>query len=83
MIEDIKTKMQTQGNGFCAVIDGVLNPMTFSVTKNRAAQGALMLLKRALVLTTCTDEDCECMVEVLAREFPTAKIVRVNLTVAP
>lgn len=80
MLEAIAASMATQTAGYIAVIDGVMNPMTFHVERKRTALAALTIKTGKMVLSTCTDAGCDCEVKVLAENFPDVKIVTVDVT---
>lgn len=80
MLETLTASMSTQTSGYIAVIDGVMNPMTFSVEEKRRAIAALIIKTGKMVLSTCTTENCRCEAELLAKLFPDVKIVPVDVT---
>lgn len=80
MLEALKATMASQATGYCAVIDGVMNPMTFSVIRKRTALAALIIKTGMMVMSTCDDESCDCEAKVLAEKFPDVKIVAVDVT---
>lgn len=82
MLEALKATMATQTTGYIAVIDGVMNPMTFSVVRKRTALAAMIIKTGMMVMSTCDDESCDCEVKVLAEKFPDVKIVPVEVRLA-
>lgn len=80
MAADLKELMATSATGYGAVIDGILNVRTVTDTANAAAFNALYLAGIG-VLSNCTDRDCTCKVDLLARVRPDIKIVPVSVRV--
>lgn len=81
MLESLAAAMATNTTGYIAVIDGVMNPATFSAMRNESARAALIVKTRRMVLNTCVDpETCDCMVSILGQMFPDVKIVPVDVT---
>lgn len=78
--ETITAKLAASTSGFCAVIDGVMNPMTLATTRNEAARRALSIVTKAIVMPCCFDPDCESNITVLAEHYPAVKIVPVDVT---
>lgn len=80
-ISSLTERMATTATGWAAVIDGVLDARTVTIDKRGAAINAF-LAKGVMVIATCRDDTCECMVEKLSERFPDIKLVRVTVGVA-
>lgn len=73
--------LQTSATGWAAVINGVLDVRTVTDTRNGAALNALFA-QGVRVIPTCADTDCDCMVDLLAKEKPGTRLVAVMVQVA-
>jgi len=72
--------LATSGTGWAAVINGTMDVRTISDGKNTAALSAMHACGFG-VISTCSDPDCDCMVNVLDQHRPDVKLVRVRVEV--
>lgn len=80
-INDLTQRMATTATGWAAVINGVLDARTVTINKRSAAINAFLAMN-IVVLGTCADEDCNCMIEKLGHRFPGIKLVPVTVVVS-
>lgn len=80
VIAKLTAGMADTAHGYAAVIDGVLNIRSATLTANAAAFNALTLCGFK-ILSTCKDVDCDCMVKALAELRPDVKVVQVKMGV--
>lgn len=80
MLEALKATMASQTAAYCAIIDGVMNPMTLHHTRKETALLALEIKSGITILALCSDPECDCTVNALARRYPDVKIVPVDVT---
>lgn len=81
-VERLRASMAKSATGYGAIINGVLDIRSVSLTKSMAAVNALYLQGLGVV-STCTDPDCDCKVKILAEFFPETKIVPVMVQAEP
>lgn len=86
VLDDIKSNLATQSEGFAVVNDGTL--ITSSVDTSRS--GAAMLFAAStrlpeapLFFALCGKDECGCCEKFLSEIKPTAKIVSVKVQVQP
>jgi hypothetical protein len=73
--------LATSATGYGAVIDGILDIRTVTEAPNGAALNALYV-KGFRITSSCQDQDCNCMVKILARLAPDVRLVAVSVQVA-
>lgn len=78
----LKAAIATSATGFAAIIDGAMDIRTIGGTKNSAAFAVLTVKSRRMVISTCSDPGCDCLVKVLAENYPDVRIVAVSVQVA-
>lgn len=80
-LSNLNMRMANTATGWAAVIDGVLDARTVTIDKRGAAINAFFA-KGIMVIATCRDEDCNCMIEKLGHRFPSIKLVPVTVAVS-
>mgnify|MGYP003495552511 CR=1 FL=1 len=79
-IGTMKAVLATFATGYAAVIGGVLDIRTIRHDKQATAQAAF-LAKGVLMMPSCLDVSCDCVVRKLAEVLPEIKLVAVSVAV--
>lgn len=78
-LDKLKSSLAISATGWGAVINGTLDIRTITDEKKAAAHRALCIATGTIVLSTCADPDCDCLIEILAEKFPAVKLVQVRV----
>lgn len=78
-VQNLKADMATSAVGYAVVVDGVLNVNTVSESEVKAAQ--FELIGRGFLFIPCDKPDCRCIVCMMEKTIPGAKIVTVVVAV--
>lgn len=77
----LTARMALSAHGWAVVIDGVLNANTVALHRNDAAEAALWECGFEVEGADCETPDCDCLVKVLNRLVPQARLVPVVVEV--